>query len=100
VYRRWAILEKGLKEIRMLHMDSSDTTAQSQKVIADIYRQMPLDTKVRLIFDTYEMGKQLVLAGLRLSHPQLGPCKLWRLWAKRHLGTKLFEEVYGTITDD
>jgi len=100
VYRRWAILEKALKEIKMLYMDNSDTTAQSRRVIADIYRQMPLDAKVRRIFDAYEMGRQLTLAGLRLAHPQLGRHELWRLWAKRHLGPKLFEKVYGASDDE
>ena len=93
------MVEKKPEKSKMVKMNSTDTTAESRRVLAGIYRQMSLRAKVERIFDAYEMGKQLAIAGLRLSHPQLSRSQLWRLWAKRHLGTKLFEEVYGTITD-
>jgi hypothetical protein len=51
--------------------------------------------KFELIFDTYEMGKQLAMAGLRLRHPDATEKELRRLWAQQHLGRDLFEEVYG-----
>jgi hypothetical protein len=93
------MVEKKHEKSKMVKMNSTDTTAESRRVLAGIYRQMPLRAKVERIFDAYEMGKQLAIAGLRLSHPHLNSSHLWRLWAKSHLGKKLFEEVYGTITD-
>jgi len=51
--------------------------------------------KFQLICDTYEMGKQLALAGLRMRHPEATGDELQRRWAQQHLGRELFEEVYG-----
>jgi len=46
------------------------------------------------MFDCYEMGKVLAMAGLRLRYPDATEEQIWRLWAKQHLGEKLFNEVY------
>ena len=81
-------------------MDKKDTTAQAEKVLVDIYRQMPLCVKAKRIFEAYQMGKILAMAGLRLSHPYASEKQIWNLWAKRHLGEKLFNDVYGDISDE
>ncbi len=94
------MVEKKLTEIRIHYMDSNDTSDESRQVLADIYHRMPLDTKVKRIFCAYQMGKRLAFAGLKQSHGQLDECQLWYLWAKRHLGTKLFKAVYGTVIDE
>jgi len=52
--------------------------------------------KFQLIFDTYEMGKDLAMAGLRMRHPHATMEELWRLWARQHLGGELYDKAYGT----
>jgi len=73
----------------------SDTSPEARRVQYDLYRRMSPARKFQLIFDTYEMGKQLAMAGLRMRHPEATKEELWRLWAQQHLGRDLFEEVYG-----
>ena len=73
----------------------SDTAPEAQRVQYELYRQMSPARKFELIFDTYEMGRQLALAGLRMRHPDATEEELWRLWARQHLGRELFEQVYG-----
>jgi hypothetical protein len=72
----------------------SDTTPEAQRVQDDIYRRMSPARKFRLIFHTYEMGRQLAMAGLRMRHPDVTEEEIWHLWARQHLGDKLYEEVY------
>jgi hypothetical protein len=74
----------------------SDTAPEARRVQYDLYRRMSSARKFQLIFATYEMGRQLALAGLRMRHPEASREELWRLWARQHLGTELFEKVYGT----
>lgn len=73
----------------------SDTTPEAQRVQYDIYRRMLPARKFQLVFHTYEMGRQLAMAGLRMRHPDVTEEELWRLWAQQHLGQELFEKVYG-----
>jgi hypothetical protein len=73
----------------------SDTAPEARRVQYDLYRRMPPERKFQLIVHTYEMGRQLVLAGLRMRHPNATKEQLWRLWAQQHLGPELFEKVYG-----
>jgi hypothetical protein len=81
-------------------MTMDDTSKESRRVQTEIYRQMPLTTKVKLIFDAYRTGQQLAFAGLRLRHPNASDKQIWYLWAKQHLGEELFKEVYGEVPDD
>jgi hypothetical protein len=81
-------------------MNQTDTSPEAQQVLLDIYRRMPPAVKVRRIFDAYQTGKMLAMAGLRLLYPNATEKQIWFLWAKRHLGEKLFNEVYGAIPDD
>ncbi len=74
----------------------SDTSPEALRVLYDLYRRMSPARKFQLVFDTYEMGKQLAMAGLRMRHPDATREELWRLWAQQHLGQGLFEKVYGT----
>jgi hypothetical protein len=81
-------------------MNQTDTSPEAQQILLDIYRKMSPAVKVRRIFDTYQTGKMLAMAGLRQLHPNATEKQIWLLWAKRHLGEKLFNEVYGTVPDD
>ena len=78
----------------------SDTSPEARRVLYDLYRRMSPARKFRLICDTYEMGKDLALAGLRMRHPEASKDQLWRLWARQHLGHELFEKVYGTSAQE
>jgi hypothetical protein len=81
-------------------MNRTDTTSEAEQVLLDIYRRMPPAVKFERIFSAYELGKLLAMAGLRLMHPDATEKQIWFLWAKRHLGEKLFNEVYGDIPDE
>ena len=81
-------------------MDNNDTSLESQEVLADIYRRMLPAENVRRIFSAYQTGRELCIAGLKLSHPQATEKQLWYLWARQHLGDNLFEEVYGAAKND
>ena len=74
----------------------SDTSPEAQRVQDDIYRRMSPARKYQLIFQTYEMGRQLALAGLRMRYPDATEEEIWHLWARQHLGDELYEEVYGS----
>ena len=80
--------------------DKSDTSPEARRVLYDLYRRMSPARKFELICDTYEMGKQLALAGLRMRHPNATEDELRRLWAQQHLGRELFAEVYGRSTHE
>jgi len=73
----------------------SDTTPEARRVQYEIYRRMPLGRKLELVFDMYDTGQRLVMAGLRMRHPGATEDELWRLWAQQHLGRRLFQQVYG-----
>jgi hypothetical protein len=73
----------------------SDTAPEALAVQYAIYRQMSPARKFQLILDTYEMGKDLAMAGLRMRHPHATPEELRRLWTREHLGQELAEKVYG-----
>jgi hypothetical protein len=61
---------------------------------------MPPEVKFRRVFEAYQTGKILAMAGLRQRHPNASEKKIWYLWAKQHLGNDLFNKVYGTILDE
>ena len=84
----------------MNYMDNNDTSFEAQEVLADIYQRMLPAEKVRRIFSAYQAGRELCIAGLKLSHPKATEKQLWYLWARQHLGDELFEEVYGAAEND
>lgn len=61
----------------------------------DICRRVPAGRKLELAFDMYDTARLIALAGLRMLHPDASEARLQRLWALRHLGPELFEQVYG-----
>ncbi|MFH1716945.1 MAG: hypothetical protein ABIF19_06310, partial [Planctomycetota bacterium] len=67
----------------------SDTSPEAQQVLIDLYRKMPPGEKFRRVFDAYETGKLLAMAGLRQRYPGASEKKIWYLWAKQHLGDDL-----------
>ena len=81
-------------------MNKTDTSPEAQQVLNEIYRKMPITVKVKRIFEAYQTGKILAMAGLRDRYPQASEKKIWYLWAKQHLGEKLFNEVYREVPDE
>lgn len=81
-------------------MNKSDTSPAARKVLIDLWRKMPPEVKFRRVFEAYEFGKMLAMAGLRDRHPDASEKRIWHLWAKQHLGGKLYEKVYGGLPDE
>ncbi len=81
-------------------MKQDDTSKQCQEILVELTRKMPLSAKVRRIFDMYETGRVLSMAGLRQLHPDVGEAGIWRLWARHHLGDELYEKAYGGFCDE
>jgi hypothetical protein len=81
-------------------MNSKDTSSHAHKILVDIYRKMPTTAKVTRIFEAYNTGRILAMAGLRLSHPQASERQIWYLWAKQHLGQQLFKDAYGALPNE
>ena len=81
-------------------MNGRDTSPEAQQVQIDLYRKMPPEVKFRRVFDAYQTGKMLAMAGLLQRYPDAGEKKIWYLWAKQHLGDNLFKEVYGAVPDE
>ena len=81
-------------------MNKTDTTVHANNVLIDIYRQMPPRVKLIRIFQAYTMGKTLAMAGLRDTHPHASEKQIRQLWAKQHLGEKLYNEAYGETLDE
>lgn len=81
-------------------MNKKDTSPEAQQVLIGLYRKMPPEVKFRRVFEAYQTGKMLAMAGLRQRHPNASEKKIWYLWAKQHLGNELFNKVYGAILDE
>ncbi|MDO8302199.1 MAG: hypothetical protein Q7T18_03060 [Sedimentisphaerales bacterium] len=73
----------------------NDTSDEAQQVVDSIYRTMTPAEKFIRVFDAYQTGKLLAMAGIRMRNPDASEKQVWWLWAKQHLGEKLFNEVYG-----
>jgi len=76
-------------------MSITDTTVEARHVMYDLYRRMTPARKFRLICEAYRFGQSLAMAGIRMQNPNLTEKEIWHIWAKRHLGEKLYNEVYG-----
>ncbi|MHC4639800.1 MAG: hypothetical protein ACYTBP_09100 [Planctomycetota bacterium] len=76
-------------------MIQKDTSRDAEKVLCDIYRNMNPVEKVKLIFDACHTGQMLKMAGLRLLYPEASELQLWHKWAEQHLGSELYQKVYG-----
>ncbi len=74
---------------------NGDTPPEVLRVQYEICRRVPTGRKLELAFSMYDTGRLLALAGLRMLHPDASEAQLQRLWALKHLGPELFEQVYG-----
>ena len=81
--------------ILSFHMSLGDTSPEAEAIQCRLYRNMTIAQKAQRVFGAYRMGKMLSMAGIRMSHPNATEEQVWHLWARRHLGDKLYEKVYG-----
>ncbi len=81
-------------------MNEPETSPDARQVLIDVLGKMPPEEKFRRVFDAYEFGKMLAMAGLRDRYPDASEKKIWYLWAKQHLGEELYEKVYGSVPDE
>ncbi len=72
-----------------------DTPPETRRVQYEICRNVPLGRKIELTFSMCDTGRLLALSGLRMLHPEATEAQLQRMWARKHLGPELFEQVYG-----
>ncbi|MEN6337581.1 MAG: hypothetical protein ABFE01_25285 [Phycisphaerales bacterium] len=75
--------------------DRDDESPDVLRVQREIYRRMSAGRKLELVFDTYQTGRALAMAGIRMRNPGATAKDLWQIWARGHLGEDLFETVYG-----
>jgi len=94
------IYESSVTRYIIADMYEKDTSPEARKVLIDRYRMMSTTVKVKLIFDAYQAGKMLTMAGIKRLHPNVSETEAWHLWAKGHLGEKLFKDVYGSSSDE
>ncbi|MGA2092344.1 MAG: hypothetical protein ABSH16_02910 [Sedimentisphaerales bacterium] len=73
----------------------SDTSKETKEVMRDLYRRMSPAKKIEMIFDACRTGQLLSMAGIRMQYPDASEEQIWHIWAKRHLGERLYEKVYG-----
>jgi len=90
---------RGMAESRPEH-SKTDTPPEVLRVQYKIYRQMSGAHKFRLVFDMYEMGRRLAMAGLRMRHPNAMKEEIRQLWVQQHLGRELSEKVYGMSSNE
>jgi hypothetical protein len=81
-------------------MNARDTSPEAQQVLISLYRKMSPEVKFKRIFEAYQTGKMLAMAGLYDRYPNASEKKIWHLWARQHLGDELFREVYGAVLDE
>ena len=86
---------KGRMMEPQLTSERNDTSPQALRAQYEIYRRMSPGRKLELVFQTCRTGRELALAGLKMRHPDATDEQLWRLWARQHLGSELFEAAYG-----
>ena len=77
----------------------SDTSEEAERIQLEIYRRMTPAQKWARIASLYELGKMLQKAGLRMQYPHASEKEIWHMWARRHLGEELYNQVYGNKAD-
>jgi hypothetical protein len=58
----------------------SDTSPEAQRVLIEVYRQMPPARKWELMGETFRTGKILHAAGYKRDHPNASPAEVQSAW--------------------
>jgi hypothetical protein len=96
-----AMVETGTGESTMEPKSghsTDDTTPQARNVQHELYRQMSPAEKLKLVFETYQTGKQLAMAGIKMRNPHASDEEVWHLWARQNLGTESYDMAYGVMS--
>lgn len=73
----------------------SDTPAEVEQRLVEIYRCMPSWRKIELVEDAIRTARQLAFAGLRSRHPGESEARLRRRLLDLVLGEEITCDVYG-----
>jgi hypothetical protein len=76
----------------------TDTTADAERVLQQIYRDMPPWRKLEIVNDAIHTSRHLAMMGLRLRHPNDDEVKLRRRLLSLVLGEELATRVYGPLS--
>jgi hypothetical protein len=74
-----------------------DTDPEAEQVQLEIYRGMPPWKKMKLVLESNDVSRALVLAGIRARHPDAGEDEIRRRFLGIWLGEDLATEVYGPL---
>ena len=77
----------------------SDTPAEVEQRLVEIYRRMPAWRKIELVEDANRTARQLALAGLRSRHPGESEARLRRRLLDLVLGEETTLKVYGPAVE-
>jgi len=75
--------------------EKSNTSPDERRAQYEFYRQISPGRKLHMVFDLYDMNRDLEMAGLRIQHPDATEEEIRHLWARQHLGDDLYEQVYA-----
>lgn len=81
-------------------MIPSDTSPDAEAIMIELYRRMSPGEKLLRVFEAFQRGKSLAMAGLSMRYPQASTDQLEWLWKRQYLGNTLFTEVYGKQAAD
>ena len=77
----------------------SDTTPEAERVLLQIYRDMPPARKLEIVDDAIRTSRHLAMVGLRLRHPDDSANRLRRGLLGLVLGEALAMRVYGPLSE-
>jgi hypothetical protein len=80
-----------------MRTQSPDTTPEAERVLMELLRRAPAWRKLRMVEDTNDCLRDLLLAGLRERFPQDPPAALRRRLADLWLGPELAAAAYGHL---
>jgi hypothetical protein len=94
---RKAGVEGPNPSIGFMTIHGNDTPKEISDIQYGLYRNMSPAKKITLLFDAYHTGRILAMAGIRMLKPSATEAEIRQIWARQHLGEKLFSEVYGNV---
>jgi hypothetical protein len=82
-----------------MRTQSPDTSPEAEQVMIGLLRRAPAWRKLRMVEDTNQSVKDLLLAGLRERSPEDPPAVVRRKLADLWLGAELAAAAYGPLSD-
>jgi hypothetical protein len=64
----------------------SDTSAEAERVLTEVYRRMPVSTKWRQLGEDFQTARLLHAAGCRLRNPDMSSAEIQRDWMRCQYG--------------